>query len=635
MCRITRLRCQVCQPPWTNAELNGKASSTTERTYRFRPCAQIKRLAASASSLSSSLAATSATSDAGARYGDNRYHGSSSSSDTSKNILPHGTRLHCPNLVWPLPPDSRRAAVEDFICDACLHSGVTHYHWTVREKQLEALRVNTFGQRAPRGDASSSSPAAPAQQQTQQVPLPPNAEGFVLPAASQVQGSFPPEWDTLVSNEMRSRVFAEHIEQLHANSMSSNTFMADALPEADWTPRLSEGPHCHLTLWIPCCKLCREPVLRGGQGERGFEDLEFESNSVLWKWLGRLPERSGMATTISTGFLHKPCAACIEREVALRGRVGWFLRGSDNVHAWAVWHWLLVRGSGQVDFWSHEVANIGLPPGRPWESKFYMTVMAEAWWHRTGLAWEDVGELQPPTTQKDLLTSYHKATALVSLTQWKDLVKFLAPADKFPPAPSLDELETMLGDHMVIDDIPPQEITPVEPPKQPVTRRNVTSALTELQITTTHAKELPRRDRTTLRHCGKVAKRFVTFAGIFIDPATGRAVRMQDYRSGEKHRQDDAATEGSLPKRSRLSGGGQRDDSGDHDDRDDDRLLPPPAFTHVADGYPTPEEPRAVGAGQDEEGSQLVKCRCGYSHMPNGAADAKASWSVELGLRRD
>ncbi|KXJ91448.1 hypothetical protein Micbo1qcDRAFT_175649 [Microdochium bolleyi] len=616
MCRITRLRCQVCQPRWSESDA---AKSTPSSTYRFRPCARVKRLATS-----SATPTAPATTDA----------------------LPHGTRLHCPTIVWPLPPlrkdsksssSSSSAVVEESICDTCLHAGVTHYHWTVREKQLEALRVKTYGQRGAGRTSSSTTEISTSSSSVAPI-LPWTSDTFVLPPASEVKGSFPPQWDTLVSNEMRSRVFKEYLEQPHKDSDASNTFMVDALPEPDWAPRLSEGPHRHLTLWIPCCKLCRQPTMRTDDAGRshGFDGLEFEPNSILWKWLGRLSERPGVTTTITTGFLHKPCEACVTREVALRGQVGRFLRETDIVQGWAVWHWLVARGGGHVDFWHHELANVALPAGRCWEYKFYMTLMAEGWWTRTGVAWEDVGELDPPTTQKALPMTTHGKTVLVSLDQWQSLAAMLAPADRHPPPPPLGELSVVEEDEAMAD--APEEIQDREPEQSRVIRRSVTTAIDELGIRQADPRELPQGYKAKLQHCGKIARRFVTFRGICVDPATGKVVKMQADQENEAA-QDTGSRRGPggpaagepLPKRRR-----EDNNSHQHDYNGEVGLLPP-TTTSMVDGYPSPEGTHAAGPAQDEEADEgmLVKCRCGYSHIHIGARKAKATWSVQLGLRED
>ncbi|KAJ1327639.1 hypothetical protein MN608_06970 [Microdochium nivale] len=619
MCRITRLRCQVCQPRWSESEA---ASSISPSTYRFQPCAEIKRLATSPNS--TSTATSTVVSGDGGSYGY-----------AITNILSRGERMHCPELVWPLPPlekSSKSSAVEESICDRCLHAGVTHYHWTVQEKQLEALRIKTYGQRGIGRTSSSTTTTSTSSSTTSLLPHSPfTSDSFLLPAASEFQGSFPPEWDTLVSNEMRSKVFAEYIEQPHTGSNASNTFMADALPKPDWAPRLSEGPHRHLKLWIPCCKLCKRPTTRTDDDGQyyGLDDLEFEPNSILWKWLGRLPERPGVTTTITTGFLHKPCNACVEREVALRGEVGRFIRQADNAEGWAVWHWLTARGGGVVDFWHHELANVALPAGKFWEYKFYMTTMAEGWWTRTGVAWEDISELTPPTTQKALPMSNHGDTVLVSLDQWDSLVGLLAPADKHPPAPSLDHFNAVEEDAVMADE--PQE----EPKKYVVVLRNVTSAMDELGIRKADMKDLPVGYKIKLRQCGKIAKRFATFRGFCIDPATGKAVKILNQEEpvmaqdlGSKRAPRGPAAEEPLPKR-------MREDHTHSYQHDDDMRIPPRASTSIVDGYPSPEGTHLAGPVLDEAAGEgiLEKCRCGYSHISVGTRKAKATWSVQLGLR--
>ncbi|KAI0895807.1 hypothetical protein F4806DRAFT_496713 [Annulohypoxylon nitens] len=170
-----------------------------------------------------------------------------------------------------------------------------------------------------------------------------------------------------------------------------------------WAARLSEIPHRRLTLRIPCCDLCKkstffrrkiltyeeavaEPIL-------GIEGIEFEFNSILWKWLCLTNGKQALATRLLTGFLAKPCATCIKKESRMR-----------NEHA---------------DIW--RVAPIFKPTTIPYLPKKhpFMRTMSIEWKSRTGAAFEDIalydhgGVILPFTPHK---------TPFVTLSQWNDLL---------------------------------------------------------------------------------------------------------------------------------------------------------------------------------------------------------------------
>ncbi|KAI1205422.1 uncharacterized protein F4807DRAFT_471101 [Annulohypoxylon truncatum] len=102
----------------------------------------------------------------------------------------------------------------------------------------------------------------------------------------------------------------------------------------NWVTRLSETPHRHITLRIPCCNLCKKPTFFIRENDEykdvdnttfGIEGIELEFNSTLWKWLCLTDGKQALATRLSTGFINKPCPTCVENESVRRGKVYQFL----------------------------------------------------------------------------------------------------------------------------------------------------------------------------------------------------------------------------------------------------------------------------------------------------------------------
>ncbi|KAI1089771.1 hypothetical protein F5B19DRAFT_495056 [Rostrohypoxylon terebratum] len=156
-----------------------------------------------------------------------------------------------------------------------------------------------------------------------------------------------------------------------------------------WAARLSEIPHRRLTLRIPCCDLCKKPTFFVRENQTyenavtntifGIEGIEFEFNSILWKWLCLTNGKQALATRLSTGFL----------------------------------------GNEYADIW--RVAPIFKPttvPDPPKKQEFMRTMSVE-WRSRTGVAFEDIalydygGIILPFTPHK---------TPFVTLSQWNDLL---------------------------------------------------------------------------------------------------------------------------------------------------------------------------------------------------------------------
>ncbi|KAI0007757.1 hypothetical protein F4779DRAFT_590470 [Xylariaceae sp. FL0662B] len=215
---------------------------------------------------------------------------------------------------------------------------------------------------------------------------------------------------------------------------------------------LNDISYRQLTLWIPFCNLCKQPRFamhdddtaeeEGVDG--GIEDIELEPNLLLQKEIrdryqsGRL---CGVETHIATGFINKPCETCINLETVLRGKVIRFIEQCDPVKAWAVWNWLLLRGTGRVDFWNHELKDTGIPDTKPPHRLLFRSMMSDGWKAITGVAWEDICDFGPPA-EIPLSLTVHKLP-FTDLWQWNGLAGIRGKPDpvvEAPPSPpSLDD----------------------------------------------------------------------------------------------------------------------------------------------------------------------------------------------------
>ncbi|OTB05615.1 hypothetical protein M426DRAFT_10364 [Hypoxylon sp. CI-4A] len=169
------------------------------------------------------------------------------------------------------------------------------------------------------------------------------------------------------------------------------------MPDNHWPARMSEIPHRRLTIRIPFCEICQEPRFftttdDDGKVKIGIEGVEMECNSVLQKWLTLLLQKEGVVIQIDTGFIHQTCPGCENLEMVLRGRVVNFLKECDRVTAWMVWNWLLLRGTGVVDFWTHECPNVGFPDQIPPAIARYLDLMSDGWKAKSGIP----GKPNPP-----------------------------------------------------------------------------------------------------------------------------------------------------------------------------------------------------------------------------------------------
>ncbi|KAI1392814.1 uncharacterized protein F4822DRAFT_426021 [Hypoxylon trugodes] len=204
-----------------------------------------------------------------------------------------------------------------------------------------------------------------------------------------------------------------NVEKIDAPNTDSNALRA----------RLGELPHRVLTIRIPYCKLCNQPDMFTkkcrGKTIFGIKGVELEGNSILGKWWCSKAARPWVSTEILTGFIHKPCTSCVDREIDMRRRVLEFRQTCNSLEAWAVWNWLTLRGTGLVDFFSHETTNIGLPDSEPPDLRQFQAIMANGWKARTGFPFEEVIELDNLCISLPF-TPHHRP--FLTLSEWNGFV---------------------------------------------------------------------------------------------------------------------------------------------------------------------------------------------------------------------
>ncbi|RYO97092.1 hypothetical protein DL766_002387 [Monosporascus sp. MC13-8B] len=262
----------------------------------------------------------------------------------------------------------------------------------------------------------------------------------LFPHASEIKGRFPPNWDE-VNPRFKALIvhrYCRDKDELQQSAVNHwYSVDKDKSFENHWQPRLADEPYRELTLWIPCCTICKKPSFTA---DGGIDAIEFEPSAIFWKWLCRLQGEKMIATRLNTGFVHKPCETCVNLELELRCKVSDYLGACGNIEAWAVWNWLMVRGTGWVGFWNHESTNIGLPDAEPYPQKYFMRLMAEGWKARSGLPWEDTVDLNPPVSCTVAMNVHE--TPLLRLSQWNKLAGVVGRPDPVfqplapPPTPA-------------------------------------------------------------------------------------------------------------------------------------------------------------------------------------------------------
>ena len=383
MCMLTRMLCQVCQ---------------AKDKYLFQPCGTFMG---------------KAKEKAASRSGT-------------------GRQYHCPQLVWTPPEDE----MTHHICDGCLRDGVYHFLRTaaLRIDAKESAKAIT----AIRNDhitrcAKPASPTPP--ESTALVDAVVDRQNLMTMGILEskadphkphtIKGFFPLFWPSLPRHFKRFILNncipqSKLLDGVRGHNKSQAAYaIKQSLVEGEfakyWNLRMASRKLRVLTVCIPCCTVCKAPYLNP---EGGIKDVEIEPNLPSIDTLILLAEcEKSFSVDVQTAFIHKPCQKCIDNETKLRHRVYRYLGKYGNIEAWAVWNWLMMRGSGSVDFWNHEVLNVGFPNTTPLELKKIMDIMAAGWKAKSGTAWEDSIDLGPLGALLGTL-QYHDRP-LLSLSQWK------------------------------------------------------------------------------------------------------------------------------------------------------------------------------------------------------------------------
>ncbi|KAI0103532.1 hypothetical protein F4814DRAFT_452880 [Daldinia grandis] len=166
----------------------------------------------------------------------------------------------------------------------------------------------------------------------------------------------------------------------------------------NWAARLAEEPHRALTLRIPYCRLCREPLLSCQWGTEtpdeenlvfGIKEVEMEFSSALWKWAWLTQGKEALSFHLATGYISKPCDTCFNRKAS---------------------------------FWQHELPNEGLPNTQPPKWREVREYMEVCWKARTEVEWCQHVDFDPPadcplpfTLHEDIFTNFSQWNHLAGL----------------------------------------------------------------------------------------------------------------------------------------------------------------------------------------------------------------------------
>lgn len=558
--------------------------------------------------------------------------------------LPSRKRFHCPELALPLPEDENSS---HHICDLCLRNGIIYYQRTVVIEQQTQFNERYHASMYP---AVQQSPPTPDivevdedyQEDREEGELDyssddDQAEIRLFPRSFEIEGKFPPNWEHL-SQRFKASIRDTYCTDKNKEQNPQASVDKDKALDKQWQHRLADEPYRMLTLWFPCCTICKKPSFNHNGG---IDGVEIEPSPMFWKWLKRLQGEKLITTRIETGFIHKPCQACINKEVELRLKVTHFLSLCSNPAAWAVWQWLMMRGTSWVPFWKHEAPNVALPDAPPWDSQSFLQLMATGWKAKSGVAWENTVELDPPVSCS-VVTSLHQEPFL-DLSQWNNFAGVPGRRDptvqpptrptqaRSPPhneANQLVEIEDE-SEQESEDELRQESREPTPPlPKIPDCPEVAIGEIRTLrqwnakQQGKRHGKWLPSLDNDSKHE----QPRFFTVRGAVID--CGHAVNAfrsaQEYRERfasdqRKLREEQAASNqapvnlsppeaGDVVEPARPSR--KRQASSDTPDRKAKRARPDAGS---ADGYPSPSTAPSGGSSSQEPGTPHIPTYDGAS----------------------
>lgn len=439
-----------------------------------------------------------------------------------KEGLVQSRRYHCPALAWTPPKD----ALSYHICDACLYDGICHFLRTaaLRMDEEETDRAALLARKAyvdrcygplvrprPVGRLAPQDDEADAQKGLMMVPI--QESKADQPYLRELKGYLPQSWPDLTDSFKRFivDVCIQQTKLLPEVRTATGSHVAYAIRRsleegefADyWKYRVSAKKSRTITLCIPCCTLCKYPSF---DEEGAIQDIEMEPDLTAIHALAdlRLCEKV-FAVKIKTAFLHKPCKTCIDKETKLRGEVHKFLHRDCHIEAWSIWNWLILRSTGMVDFWNHQVMSVVIPNVEPAGKSKFMELMATGWKARSGVEWEntvDLGPLQPFWARLE----YHDEP-LLHLSQWNKLARVWGVPDprpkNSPVSPSGSESsEPLLGIKVVLKMWPKTE--PETQPDNSEDQMDLTEDHDEDQ-TSKEAEGSSNRRRTSARQSRKQA----------------------------------------------------------------------------------------------------------------------------------
>ncbi|KAK8064891.1 hypothetical protein PG994_007529 [Apiospora phragmitis] len=311
-----------------------------------------------------------------------------------KNHIEPGKRFYCSELKWPLDPDEDNSY---WVCNTCLESGRQTYKNSIEvvgrlhnSRPTESRYVGFLRGKLPNSHTDMSS----------------------------TQGA-ESGWEHLPNN------FSDVAETTRENLLSlyDNNYFPDHL----WKDRVASSAGCYLTVWMPCCPVCKDPMVDPRKGG-GIVDVEFELTSELWRWLAvhqnLAPEEvQAFEITVATGFISKVCEICCNIEIVLRRQIHNYLQDTTRPRSWAVMTWILSRGMVDKPSYDYSVLNVGFPDTMPPTNKEIMGMMTRSWGRLTnGLAFGDcVVDSGPPVTYSAPLTRHQKP--LMRLDQWVQLIE--------------------------------------------------------------------------------------------------------------------------------------------------------------------------------------------------------------------
>ena len=353
--------------------------------------------------------------------------------EVKKHIKP-GERFYCSELEWPPDPELN---ISYWVCNACFELG--------RQTYKDSMKLD-----ACLNDPSNS--------QSHYVSV---LHDRLLNSHTDESGeqSAEPGLRHLPKEfEDASGTTRENLVSLYGNKDFSDQL---------WEDRATSTDGCYMTVWIPCCPVCKDPMMKRRRG--GIADVELEPTSELWRWLAvhqRLAPEEAQAfeINVATGFISKVCVICRNLEIVLRQQIQDSLQDTNDPRTWAIILWLLIRSMSEMSFYDFRFLNLGLPNTTPPPQKDIMSLMAKSWEKLTnGVTFGDcIVDSDPPVSYSAPLTRHRDP--LLYLDQWVQLVDPYSGKElsvNYPP----QSLDNMAGsDHIafLISNMPANGLSDID-----------------------------------------------------------------------------------------------------------------------------------------------------------------------------